>query len=54
MEWLKEATGLDDERLRALECLAVTHLKAHQNDLRLSLKCMERPRVHAERADRDR
>ena len=37
---LKAATGLDDERLRALECLAAAHLKTHQDDLRLSLQAL--------------
>jgi serine/threonine-protein kinase len=36
-QWLKQVGGLDEERIRALECLATTHLKAHHNDLRLSL-----------------
>jgi hypothetical protein len=37
---LKAATGLDDERFRALECLAAAHLKTHQDDLRLSLQAL--------------
>jgi eukaryotic-like serine/threonine-protein kinase len=37
VEWFKEKTRLDDARMRALECLATTHLKAHQNDVRVSL-----------------
>ena len=37
IEWLKRSSGLDDERIQALECLASSHLKAHQNDFRLSL-----------------
>ena len=37
VEWLKRSAGLDDERIQALECLASAHLKAHQNDFRLSL-----------------
>ncbi len=36
-QWLKQSAGLDDARIRALECLAAAHLKTHQNDLRLSL-----------------
>ena len=36
-EWLKQSAGLDDQRIHALECLASAHLKAHENDLRLSL-----------------
>ena len=35
--WLKESAGLDDQRIHALECLALAHLEAHQNDLRKSL-----------------
>jgi eukaryotic-like serine/threonine-protein kinase len=37
IEWLKRSSGLDDERIRALQCLASSHLEAHQNDFRLSL-----------------
>ena len=37
VEWLKRSSGLDDARIQALECLASAHLKAHQNDFRLSL-----------------
>ena len=37
VEWLKRSAGLDDARIQALECLASAHLKAHQNDFRLSL-----------------
>jgi eukaryotic-like serine/threonine-protein kinase len=37
VEWFKEKTGLDDARMRALDCLATAHLKAHQNDVRTSL-----------------
>jgi eukaryotic-like serine/threonine-protein kinase len=36
-QWLKKSAGLSDARIRGLECLAAAHLKAHQNDLRLSL-----------------
>jgi eukaryotic-like serine/threonine-protein kinase len=39
-EVLKAMTGLDDERLRALECLAAVHLKTHQDDLQLSLRAL--------------
>ena len=35
---LKEEAALDEERLRALECLASAHLKTHHNDLRLGLE----------------
>ena len=35
---LKEEAALDDERLRALECLASAHLRTHHNDLRLGLE----------------
>jgi serine/threonine protein kinase/tetratricopeptide (TPR) repeat protein len=35
--WLKKSAGLDEARIRSLECLAAAHLKAHQNDVRLSL-----------------
>jgi eukaryotic-like serine/threonine-protein kinase len=37
---LKATTGLDEERLRALECLAAVHLKTHQGDLGLSLRAL--------------
>jgi serine/threonine protein kinase len=37
---LKATTGLDDERLHALECLAAVHLKKHHDDLRLSLQAL--------------
>jgi eukaryotic-like serine/threonine-protein kinase len=37
IEWFKRSAGLDDARIQALECLASAHLKAHQNDFRLSL-----------------
>jgi eukaryotic-like serine/threonine-protein kinase len=37
---LKVTTGLDDERLRALECLAAVHLKTHQGDLRVCLQAL--------------
>jgi serine/threonine protein kinase/tetratricopeptide (TPR) repeat protein len=36
-QWLKQSAGLDDQRIRALECLASAHLEAHQYDLRKSL-----------------
>ena len=51
---LKEATGLDEEQLRALECLAINHLKTHSDDLRLSLQALERAGVCSERPDGDR
>lgn len=34
---LRQAPGMDDEKLRALESLATLHLKAHGNDVRQSL-----------------
>jgi len=37
-KWLKQLGGLDDERIRALECLATGHLTTHDNDLRRSLE----------------
>jgi eukaryotic-like serine/threonine-protein kinase len=37
VECLREKTGLDEPRVKALECLASAHLKAHENDVRLSL-----------------
>ncbi len=37
VHWFKKSTGLEDSRIRALERLAMAHLKAHQYDLRQSL-----------------
>ena len=54
LEVLKAATGLDDERFRALECLAAAHLKTHQDDLRLCLQALGAQELTDERADRDR
>ncbi len=39
-EVLKATAGMDDERLRALECLAAAHLKTHHDDLRESLRAL--------------
>ena len=36
-EWLQHSAGVDDQRIRALECLASAHLESHQYDLRRSL-----------------
>ena len=36
-QWLKQSAGLDDQRVKALECLASAHLETHQHDLRKSL-----------------
>jgi serine/threonine protein kinase len=36
-EWLRHSAGVDDQRIRAIECLASAHLESHQNDLRRSL-----------------
>ncbi len=35
--WLKTSAGLDDTRIRALECLAATQLRAHEHDFHASL-----------------
>ena len=37
VEWLQEKAGLDEPRVKALQCLASAHLKAHENDVRVSL-----------------
>ena len=37
VEWLQRKGGARRRRVQALECLASAHLKAHQNDFRLSL-----------------
>ena len=37
VEWLRHSAGVDEQRIRALECLASAHLEGHQNDLRRSL-----------------